>query len=108
MPHHDFPDDAEIAAHPPTASTRPRARRQHVRTHDRRWHVELENGHGPCFRLWITPLHEIDDPPDQDHSDDPHIYLAKANFQNNHFWRHVKRHGELRLAIRAAIQRSMT
>jgi hypothetical protein len=106
MPHPDYPDDKDQAQHPTTFYTKPKAARQHGRAHGNKWHVELMNGPGPCYRLWITPLGPHDDPPLVDHNEDPHLFIGKTNLPDNHCWKHFKQHGPLRNAIRAAIERS--
>jgi len=108
VPHPDFPDDADQAHHPTTFYTRAGQARQHGRAHGNGWHVELVNGHGPCYRLWITRLGPHDDPPIQDHDTDPNLFIGKANLPDNHCWRDFRGHGQLRNAIRAAIERSHT
>lgn len=106
MPHTDYPTDRDMAQHPSKFLSRPKCAHQHVRSHGNRWHVELHNGPGPCYRLWITRLGPHDDPPIVDHAEDPGLFIAKDALADNHCWAQLRGKGQLRHAIRAAIERS--
>lgn len=106
MPHPDLPTAAQMAANPPRRLTQPGPHHQHYRTANKLWHVEISPGPFAFVRLWHRATRPTDPDNTTDHDLHPTLLVHLPSAQNSTLWRDVKHRGQLRLALRAALEQA--